>query len=115
MTVRALDAGGQMVPSDAGIDVRHTLPTEQTNVSVRLSQLHPAVKKLSFELNDKSGASDAFGAVSGVWLRILRADHREILGFRAPDFSGNITSLVLGDIYFHRDEWKFNPVGRGLK
>ena len=25
------------------------------------------------------------------------------------------TSSAPGDVCFHRDEWKFNPVGRGLK
>ena len=117
VAVSALDeAGRETRPGDA-VRILHTRPTEQANVAIDLGKLPPTVRKISFELRltGGPGADPGFSALKNAWLRVLRSDGREILGFPVSQCPPDVNALVLGDVYLHREGWKFNPVGRGLK
>ena len=39
---------------------------------------------------------------------------QEIYSFMLTDYYDNVTSMILGEIYLHNTEWKFNAIGNGV-
>lgn len=112
-----VDNDGRTVDSDESIHLQHTIPTERINVSIDFAKLPPSVVKIPIVLSIPNTLQSDISSINAesIWIRILRADNTEVMSFPISDYSSNTASMVLGEIYLHRDEWKFNPVGKGLK
>ena len=86
-------------------------------VSVDLTKLHPSIRRIVFVLtiNEAFTYRLNFSMVKDAYIRLLNpADNREILSFLLTDYYANVTSMMLGEIYLHNDNWKFNAIGNGV-
>ena len=85
-------------------------------IDIQLDRLNPNVKKLVFvvTINEAKRYGYNFSKVSNAYIRVLdQASNRELIRFNLSEYYANVTSMVVGEVYLYRGEWKFNPVGDG--
>ena len=117
LTVSAKGIDGRTITPCPGIQDQKGASGDRTDICIDFSQLPGTVERISFALT-LSSLSQSGATGNGMeigWIRILRNDRYEILSFRITEFPPNMTEFVLGELYINREEWKFNPVGRGLR
>lgn len=55
-----------------------------------------------------------FGMIRAAYIRVLNRDNnQEIVRFNLTDSYSGMTALIVGEIYRHDREWKFNAIGEG--
>ena len=55
-----------------------------------------------------------FGMISSAYIRVLNASNQqELVRFNLTDNYSGKTALIVGEIYRHGGEWKFNAIGEG--
>ena len=82
-------------------------------IQVDLRRLSPNVARIAFILtiNEARAHGYHFGGVSSAYVRIMdRSAHRELVRFQLTDYYSSVCSMVVGEIYRYKDEWRFNPV-----
>lgn len=80
-------------------------------------KLDSSVRKIVFVLtiNEALERHLNFSMVRDAYIRILDSDSgHEIYSFMLTDYYDNVTSMMLGEIYLHNTEWKFNTIGNGV-
>lgn len=57
-----------------------------------------------------------FGMIKSAYIRVLNAaQNQELVRFNLTDSYAGQTALVVGEIYRHNVEWKFNAIGEGTQ
>ena len=91
---------------------------DDEQVNVNLSTIPASVEKVSFciTIHDAEARVQNFGQVSNSYVRILNKDTQEelIRYDLGEDFSIE-TAVVVGELYRHGGEWKFNAIGSGYQ
>lgn len=90
---------------------------DDETINVQLSRVNPQVKKLVFivTINEAQQRGHNFGQMQNAYIRIVdQSSGSELVRFNLTDYYNNVISMLVGEIYRHNDEWKFNPVGEGL-
>ena len=107
---------GQTASPDGSVRLGPGGNSDRQVFSIDLGRLDPRIERIVFvmTINEAIEKRLDFGMIREAWLRVLDGSGREILSYRPQDFSRNITSMTLGEMYLHRGEWRFNPVGNGL-
>lgn len=85
-------------------------------IQVRLSQVNPGVAKIAFivTINEARTHGRHFGNVANAYVRIVNSStRRELVRFQLTDYYNSVCSMVVGEIYRYKNEWRFNPVGNG--
>lgn len=80
-------------------------------------KLNASIRKIVFVLtiNEAREQSLNFSMVRDAYIRILDPDSgQEIYSFMLTDYYDNVTSMMLGEVYLHNTEWKFNAIGNGV-
>ncbi|MBA9086255.1 stress response protein SCP2 [Fontibacillus solani] len=55
-----------------------------------------------------------FGMIKSAYIRVLNSvQNQELIRFNLTDSYAGMTALIVGEIYRHNDEWKFNAIGEG--
>lgn len=85
-------------------------------LSVDLGRLDPRVQKIVFVLTiDQAFAKGLhFGMLQDAYLRLLDPQGQELLSYRLEEYYPTVTSMTIGELYLHKGQWKFNPVGNGV-
>lgn len=86
-------------------------------ITVQLSRVDQRAKKLIFivTINDAKQKGHNFGQMQNAYIRIVdKSTNNELVRFNLTDYYNNVISMLVGEIYRHNNEWKFNPVGEGL-
>jgi len=94
-----------------------SLPGDDEVITIQLSALDPRVKKLVFIVTiDKAKQLGLnFAGVKNAAIHIQDcASGTDLCSFQLTDYYANVTSMVVGEIYNHNGQWKFNPVGDGI-
>ncbi|WP_172199920.1 TerD family protein [Saccharibacillus qingshengii] len=90
--------------------------TDSEQVSISLGGVPAAYERIAFSLTLYEGEKrrQNFAGVNGVYLRIVDArGGSELIRFTLDKTSGVETAIVVGELYRHNGEWKFNAVGSG--
>lgn len=91
---------------------------DDEQVNINLSTVPASVEKVSFciTIHDAEARVQNFGQVSNSYVRILNKDTQEelIRYDLGEDFSIE-TAVVVGELYRHNGEWKFNAIGSGYQ
>ena len=90
---------------------------DDEQIMVDLSLLPSAVGKLVFVVNiyDADVRKQHFGMIKNAFIRIVDLSTRnEICRFNLTDDYSGKTGMVVGEIYRHGGEWKFNAIGQGV-
>lgn len=89
---------------------------DQEQIDVHLPGVPEQVAKIVFAVyaDPEIRGTATFGAVRDAYIRIAAADGRELVRF---DITGgkldSITAMMFGELYRHRDGWKFRALGQG--
>ncbi|OXS59168.1 chemical-damaging agent resistance protein C [Cohnella sp. CIP 111063] len=91
---------------------------DDEQVKVNLSTVPAEVEKISFciTIHEAAERGQNFGQVTNAFVRIVNEDTgAELIRYDlGEDFSVE-TAVVVGELYRHGGEWKFNAVGSGYK
>ncbi|QJD84853.1 TerD family protein [Cohnella herbarum] len=91
---------------------------DDEQVKVNLATVPPETEKIAFciTIHEAAERSQNFGQVTNAFVRIVNEDTgAELIRYDlGEDFSVE-TAVVVGELYRHSGEWKFNAVGSGYK
>lgn len=86
-------------------------------IKVDLSLVPPEISKIAFTVTiyDSDIRNQSFGQVSNAYIHIVdEVTGREILNFDLGEDFSIETAIVVGELYRHNGEWKFNAIGSGF-
>lgn len=97
----------------------HSAPTggDRQHLDVDLSRLDSRICKIAlvFTIHEALEQRLNFSMIQDAYVRILSSDdHSELLSYQMTDYYSNVTSMTIGELYLHNQQWKFNPVGNGV-
>jgi len=91
---------------------------DDEQIFIDLSKVPAVVQKISFTvtIHDAEIRHQNFGQVSNSYIRIMNGDsNEELIRYDlGEDFSVE-TAAVVGELYRHGAEWKFNAIGSGFQ
>ena len=91
---------------------------DDEQIMVDLSKVPAAIERIAFTctIYDAESRRQNFGQVSNAFIRIVdQATGTELIRYDlAEDFSIE-TAIVVGELYRHSGEWKFNAIGSGFQ
>ncbi|MFJ5771882.1 TerD family protein [Psychrobacillus sp. NPDC093180] len=85
---------------------------------IKLPLVPSVVQKVVFTvtIHDAELRKQNFGQVSNAFIRIVNEDtNEEIVRYDLGEDFSIETALVVGEIYRHNNEWKFNAIGSGFQ
>ena len=91
--------------------------TDREIISIDFAKLNPAVSKILFVLtiNEALEKNLNFSMMKDAYIRILNpADQSELVSFSIMDYYSNASSMMIGELYLHNENWKFNAIGNGV-
>lgn len=91
---------------------------DDEQVKVNLSAVPSAIEKVTFAITIHDGEARAqnFGQVSNSYVRILNEDtNEELIRYDLGEDFSIETAIVVGELYRHGGEWKFNAIGSGYQ
>ncbi len=91
---------------------------DDEQLKVDLSKVPESISKIDFTvtINDAEKNNQNFGQVSNAYIRIIdESTDVEIIRYDlGEDFSVE-TAIIVGELYRHSGEWKFNAIGSGFQ
>lgn len=87
-------------------------------ITINLNQVNQQVQKIAFvvTINEALEQGLNFSMVANAYVRVVdKVTGQELNRFLLTDYYANVTSMVVGEIYRHNGEWKFNAVGDGVQ
>lgn len=91
---------------------------DDEQISVDLTKVPANVSKISFTVTiyDAGARSQNFGQVSNAYIRIVdESKNAELIRFDLGEDFSIETAVVVGELYRHGGEWKFNAIGSGFQ
>lgn len=55
-----------------------------------------------------------FGMMDDVYMKLTDRSGNELLSFCLSDYYDNVTSMMIGEIYKNKEQWKFSAIGNGI-
>lgn len=86
-------------------------------ISINLQTINPNCKKVVFvvTINEALEQGLNFSMVENAYVRVINTvTGQELIKFTLSDYYANVTSMVVGEVYNHNGQWKFNAVGDGV-
>lgn len=92
-----------------------TLVLNQPVITINLERLSPEVKRIDIcaSIDDAVKRKQNFGQVSDLYIKISQEDDVEFVRFELPADYNTETAMIFGEIYRHKNDWKFKAVGQG--
>ncbi|MCM3610147.1 TerD family protein [Planococcus sp. MERTA32b] len=91
---------------------------DDEQVKVNLSSIPSSIEKVTFAITIHDGEARAqnFGQVSNSYVRIVNEDtNEELIRYDLGEDFSIETAIVVGELYRHGGEWKFNAIGSGYQ
>lgn len=89
---------------------------EQIKVNLAFVPLDVEKITVAVTIYDAENRGQNFGQVSNAYIRIVdESTHREVMRFNLGEDFSIETSIVVGEIYRYKGEWKFTAIGSGFK
>ena len=85
-------------------------------IKVDLSKVPANIEKIDFTVTiyDAENRKQNFGQVSNAYIRIVdEPNNKELIRFDLGEDFSEETAVIVGEIYRHNGEWKFNALGSG--
>ena len=87
-------------------------------VKVDLSKVPSTINAIAFTVTiyDALNRKQNFGQVENAYIRIINPDsNEEIIRYDLGEDFSIENAVVVGELYRHNDEWKFNAIGSGFE
>ncbi len=91
---------------------------DDEQILVDLSKLPVSIDKIAFTvtIHEADVRGQNFGQVSNAFIRIVNdSNGEEIIRYDLGEDFSIETALVVGELYRHSGEWKFNAIGSGFQ
>ena len=91
---------------------------DDEQIEVSLAGIPTNVEKVAFTVTiyDAEPRRQNFGQVSNSYIRIVDADtNTELIRYDLGEDFSIETAVVVGELYRHNGEWKFNAIGSGFQ
>lgn len=89
---------------------------DDEQIIVNLGQVPANIHRLVFVVNiyDCQRRKQDFGLIQNAFIRVVnQGNNQEVIKFSlSEDYAGR-TALIVGELYRHNNEWKFQAVGEG--
>lgn len=85
-------------------------------IHVQLSRVDSRVTKIAVvvTIDEAKARNHNFGQISNAYIRIVdKSNGSELCRFSLTEYYSAVFSMVVGELYRHNGEWRFNPVGNG--
>lgn len=108
---------GQTLSPDGSTEFLHCQGDDREIISIDFTKLNTDVQKIVFVLtiNEALERNLNFSMLKDAYVRIMdHASKKEIASFKMDEYYSNVTSMMIGEIYYYNDQWKFNAVGNGV-
>ncbi len=90
---------------------------DDETISINLNSVNPNIQKITFvvTINEALERNLNFSMVANAYVRVVDGTTgQELNKFQLTDYYANVTSMVVGELYRHNGDWKFNAVGDGV-
>jgi tellurium resistance protein TerD len=91
---------------------------DDEQLKLDLSKIPANVEKISFTvtIHDAEARGQNFGQISNAFIRILNEEtNEELMRYDLSEDYSIETSVVVGELYKHGEEWKFAAIGAGFE
>ncbi|WP_028399315.1 TerD family protein [Ectobacillus panaciterrae] len=91
---------------------------DDEQIKINLPHVPANIEKIAFTItiHDAETRSQNFGQVSNSYVRILNeANGEELIRYDLGEDFSIETAVVVGELYRHNSEWKFNAIGSGYQ
>ena len=91
---------------------------DDEQIKVELSKVPSGIDKIAFTatIHEAEERKQNFGQVSNAYIRIIdEAKNAELIRYDLGEDFSIETAVVVGELYRHGSEWKFNAIGSGFK
>ena len=91
---------------------------DDEQIEVNLADIPSNIDKIAFTVTiyDAEVRRQNFGQVSNAYIRLVNVDtNEEIIRYDLGEDFSIETAFVVGEIYRHNGEWKFNAIGSGFQ
>lgn len=89
---------------------------DDEQIIVDLTKIPENIDKIAFAVTiyDADNRMQNFGMVSNAYIRMVNKDtNEEMIRYDLGEDYSTETSMVVGELYRHNGEWKFNAIGAG--
>ncbi len=89
---------------------------DQEQIDVQLGLVPAEITKIIFlaYVDPEFRGQGTFGSVRSAHIRVATAENRELVRFNlGMDHLESVTAMIFGELYRHRDDWKFRALGQG--
>lgn len=86
-------------------------------ISINLNTVNTSIQKITFvvTINEALEKGLNFSMVQNAYVRVVdKTTGVELNRFLLTDYYANVTAMVVGELYRHNGQWKFNAVGDGV-
>ncbi len=108
---------GQPKSPDGALSFNGTESQDMQSIQVNFAKLNSNAKRIVFVLtiNEALQKRQNFSMISDAYLRIMDVSRNaELVSFSLTEYYSNVNSMMLGEIYLHNGNWKFNAIGNGV-
>ena len=87
-------------------------------IMIDFSKIPSEIKKIAIcvTIHDAEARHQNFGQVSNAYIRIVDKDtNQELIRYDLGEDFSIETAIVVGELYKHNGEWKFNAIGSGFQ
>ncbi len=91
---------------------------DDEQIQIDLSKIPAGISKVAFTVTiyDSETRRQNFGQVSNAFIRIVdEATNTELIRYDLGEDFSIETAVVVGELYRHNGEWKFNAIGSGFQ
>ena len=91
---------------------------DDEQIEVKLTDVPANVERIAFTVTiyDAEARRQNFGQVSNAYIRIVDKDtNQELIRYDLGEDFSIETAIVVGELYKHNGEWKFNAIGSGFQ
>lgn len=91
---------------------------DDEEILVNLNRVPQDIHKIVFTVNiyDANVRNQHFGMIQNAFIRLVDSKkQQEICRFNLSENYNGMTGLVVGELYRHNGEWKFNAIGQPVK
>ena len=90
---------------------------DDEQILIDLSKITQDVNKIIFVTNiyECIKRKQSFGMIENAFIRIADDSNKNIAMFNLTEDYNGKTALIVGELYRHNSEWKFNAIGEGTQ
>ena len=108
---------GQTISPDGSTVFSADSNTDRETISIDFQKLNSKVQKIVFVLtiNEALEKRLNFSMLKDAYIRMIdQTSGQELASFQMDEYYSNVTSMMIGEVYKHKNIWKFNAIGNGV-